>query len=116
LALCVYDGDDAPGNVTIYDFARRSWTPFTSHPAEDGRRVCTPDGSRLAFRSFREGTSQLYWQSADGTGSVDRLTGGANPDRALWSFSPDGQELVFSELSEPTYDLQVLKLGAHTTR
>ena len=74
LAVGVFDGDDAPGNVRIYDFARRSWTLLTSHPAQDGRPLWTPDGLRVAFRSYREGTSQLFWQSADGTGTPDRLT------------------------------------------
>jgi eukaryotic-like serine/threonine-protein kinase len=116
LAVGVSDGDDAPGNVKIYDFARRSWTLLTSHPAQDGRPLWTPDGLRVAFRSYREGTSQLFWQSADGTGLADRLTDGVNSDRTPWSFSPDGKELVFSEFSEPSYDLQVLKLAGHSMR
>src|SRR5262249_51801728 len=70
------EGEDARGNVRIYDFARRTWTLLTSHPAQDGRPLWTPDGLRVAFRSYREGTSQLFWQSADGTGQAVRLTDG----------------------------------------
>jgi Tol biopolymer transport system component/DNA-binding winged helix-turn-helix (wHTH) protein len=116
LAVGIFDGDDAPGNVRIYDFARRAWTLLTSHPAQDGRPLWTPDGLKVAFRSFREGTSQLFLQSVDSSGQTVRLTDGVNPDRTPWSFSPDGQELVFSEFYEPSYDLQVLKVADRSMR
>jgi len=116
LAVGVFDGDDAPGNVRIYDFARHAWTLLTSHPAADGRPLWTPDGSRVVFTSHREGTSQLFWQSANGRDQAVRLTDGVNPDRTAWSFSPDGKELVYSEFFEPSNDLQILKLGTGSRR
>jgi serine/threonine-protein kinase len=116
VAVGIFDGDDAPGNVKIYQLTRGSWTSLTSDPAEDGRPLWTPDGLKVAFRSYREGTSQLFLQSADGTGQAERLTDGPNPDRTPWSFSPNRKELVFSELSDETYDLQVLQLDGRRTR
>jgi len=116
MAVGISDGDDAPGNVRIYDFARRTWTLLTSHPAQDGRPLWTPDGLKVAFSSYRGGTSQLFLQSADGADQPARLTDGVNPDRTAWSFSPDGKELVFSEFFEPSYDLQILKLASGSRR
>jgi serine/threonine-protein kinase len=58
----------------------------------------------------------LYWQAADGTGVAERLTTEPNRDRTAWSFSPDGKALVFSELSDQSYDFQVLLLESRRTQ
>ena len=56
----------------IWD-ARRS-PASRSTPAHDRYPVWTPDGRRLIFSSERAGARNLYWQAADGTGAVERLT------------------------------------------
>ena len=40
--------------------------------------VWTPDGRRLIFSSERAGVRNLFWQAADGTGAVERLTESPN--------------------------------------
>jgi eukaryotic-like serine/threonine-protein kinase len=59
--------------------------------------VWSPDGERIAFQSDREGDLGIFWQRADGTGTVERLTKPENgvahiPD----SFSPDKQQVSFT--------------------
>ena len=59
----------------------------------DQRARWSPDGTKLAFLSAREGTTQVYWISLAG-GEATRLTslsGGA--DNELWS--PDGKMIAF---------------------
>jgi Tol biopolymer transport system component len=62
----------------------------------------SPDGTRLAFVSDREGEQEIFLINADGTG-LRQLTQGAGlvgGERALLSrpaFSPDGSRLVFHQ-------------------
>jgi len=53
----------------------------------------SPDGSRIAFTSTRDGQPEVYVMDADGT-NVSRLTNSPGLDGDP-SFSPDGQAVVF---------------------
>src|SRR5216110_1737379 len=53
----------------------------------------SPDGSRIAFTSTRDGQPEVYVMDADGT-NVSRLTNSPGLDGDP-SFSADGQEVVF---------------------
>jgi len=53
----------------------------------------SPDGSRIAFTSTRDGQPEVYVMDADGT-NVARLTNSPGLDGDP-SFSPDGQAVVF---------------------
>jgi len=61
----------------------------------------TPDSRRLIFSSERAGTRNLFWQAADGTGAVERLTDSPNRQNA-GEVSPDGTRLIFTELAPKT--------------
>ena len=93
VALDVRDQDQ---DIWIWDLAREALTRFTFDAAQDGYPVWTPDGRRLVFASDRTGQLNLFWQAADGTGTVDRLTESPNQQRPS-AFSPDGTRLVFRE-------------------
>jgi hypothetical protein len=58
--------------------------------------------------SEREGTSNVYWQSADGSGSVERLIQSPNPQYPS-ALSPDGTRLVLRE-DTSSRDLMVVAL------
>ena len=75
--------------------------PHDAHPRHvrpwyDAYPVWTPDGRRLIFSSERAGARNLYWQAADGTGAVERLTDSPNQQNAT-AVSPDGRRLIFTE-------------------
>ena len=56
-----------------------------------------PDGSRVAFRSNREGDDSIFWQQADGAGTAERLTkaeSGVSHIPSSWS--PDGKFLAYT--------------------
>jgi Tol biopolymer transport system component len=60
--------DDVTGNLT-------SLTQLTDHPADDLYPTLSPDGSWLAFASFRHGnTSEIYRVEVDDTSNIVRLT------------------------------------------
>jgi Tol biopolymer transport system component len=90
-----------PGqDIWIWDLRRETMTPMTFDPALDGLPVWTPDGRRLIWGSQRGGaTINLYWQAADGTGTVERLTDSPDTHRPS-SVTPDGTRLVFSEIAQ----------------
>jgi len=86
-------------DIWIWDVRRRILTRVTFDPATDVLPVWTPDGRRLVWASARAGPFNLYWQAADGTGTVERLTQSPSGERAN-GFTPDGQRLVFTEDAE----------------
>jgi Tol biopolymer transport system component len=54
----------------------------------------SPDATRIAFASAREGSFDIYVMEADGTGT-ERLTSSSANDKSP-SWSPDGRRLAFS--------------------
>ena len=65
-------------------------TPDTASASDP---AFSPDGSRIAFVSQRDGNAEIYVMNADGTGST-RITNDPQADGRP-SFMPDGQALVF---------------------
>jgi serine/threonine protein kinase/Tol biopolymer transport system component len=97
----------AGGHIWLYDLARETLTRLT-FDGWNQNPVWTPDGKRIAFLSAREGPNNIFWQLADGSGGLERLTI-SDPSQFPRSWSPDGQLLAFHENSPTTgFDLWVL--------
>jgi serine/threonine-protein kinase len=89
---------DQESDIWIWDFARATLTRLTFDPTGDVLPVWTSDGKRIVFASARErSVNNLFWQSADGTGAVERLTESPN-NQVPSNFSPDGKRLVLAEI------------------
>ena len=102
-------------DVFVYEWARDTLTRVTFDAAEDMKPIWTPDGRRLAFRSSRDGNFNLYWQRADGSGDVQRLTESQNLQTPT-SWHPSGKVLAFYETRQTTgQDLMVLPLEGDET-
>jgi eukaryotic-like serine/threonine-protein kinase len=97
------------GQIWIYDLARDTLTRFTFEGSLNGGQAWTPDGKRIAFTSSRGGTLNLYWQMADGSGGLERLTTSDHVQAPL-SWSPNGQLLSFIELNAGP-PIRVLRLS-----
>jgi Tol biopolymer transport system component len=97
--------------VWLYDVPRETLTRFTFEGDTNNFPVWSPDSKRIAFDSDKEGPLNLFWQRADGSGGLERLTRSEFPQYPL-SFSPDGQLLAFVEVNPTTsYDIWVLHLA-----
>jgi serine/threonine-protein kinase len=88
---------DQEYNIWIWDLARQTLTRLTDGHSVDSSPVWTADSSRIIFMSAPDGFGNLYWQAANKTGPVERLTMSLHLPQAPTSISPDGSRLVFTE-------------------
>jgi len=58
--------------VWLYDLSRETLSRFTFEGDQNLGPVWTPNGKRIAFRSTKEGPSNIFWQLADGSGGLER--------------------------------------------
>jgi Tol biopolymer transport system component len=102
--------EDPGAQIWLYDL-QETLTRLTFDGLANNVPAWTPDGKRVVFMSNKEGPNNIFWQLADGSGGLERLTTNEFLHAPL-SFSPDGQLLAFIE-SNPTtgYDIWVLRMS-----
>ena len=66
------DARDQESDIWIWNLARRTLTRLTFDSGIDRYPMWMPDGRRVVFSSQRAGPSNVFWQSADGTGAAER--------------------------------------------
>jgi Tol biopolymer transport system component/predicted Ser/Thr protein kinase len=108
IAVTIEESED---NIWLYDLTRETLTRLTLQGDLNLLGAWAPDGKRIAFQSNQEGTPNVFWQLADGSGGPERLTT-SEYRRSPNSWSPDGQLLAFIEVNPTTgYDIWVLRLS-----
>jgi len=99
------------GQTWVYDTERDTLTRLTFEGVQNDSPAWSPDGSRIVVRSNRAGTGSIFWQMADGSGGVERLSTGIQVADTPGSFSPDGQFVAFFRTDPKTQrDIWVLSL------
>jgi serine/threonine-protein kinase len=102
--------------IWLYDLSRETLTRFSFEGSTNTAPAWTPDGKRIVFQSNKEGPQNLFWQLADGSGGLERLTT-SEYLQAPDSWSPDGQLLAYIEINPKTgYDIWVLRLSDRKTQ
>jgi len=102
---------DLGSQIWLYDLSADTLTRITFEGNANSYPAWTPDGKRIAFESAKEGPLNLYWQLADGSGGLERLTT-SESWQVLSSWSPDGQLLAFTEVNPTTsYDIWILRMS-----
>ncbi len=85
-------------DIWILDLQRGTETRSTSNPAYEWRPVWSPDASRIAFGSNRNGTMDLYVKRVNSTENEQLVF--ASADRKIpTDWTPDGRFLVFEQES-----------------
>jgi Tol biopolymer transport system component/imidazolonepropionase-like amidohydrolase len=109
----------SPDRTTLaIDLQGGLWTlPITGGTAtrvtdeyNDARQPAwSPDGRRLAFQGYRDGTWRIWSVARDGS-DLKALTSGSFDDREP-AWSPDGSHIAFSSDRSGNYDVWVLELA-----
>jgi TolB protein len=69
-------------------------TNLTNNPGIDTAQARSPDGTRIAFETNRDGDFEIYVMNADGSGQTNLTNNPAAYDIApVWS--PDGTQIFF---------------------
>ncbi|HEX5831609.1 MAG TPA: hypothetical protein VFY16_11555 [Gemmatimonadaceae bacterium] len=84
---------------------------LSNHAEIDHHPALSPDGGRVAFASWRDGSSDIWVVSADGTGLVN-LTPAPDPEEggpadAFPAWSPDGQWLAYRQMDHLTGETDI---------
>jgi Tol biopolymer transport system component len=105
-----YDSQTDAGDLWLYDVTGGAASRFTFDPAGDSIPVWSPDGSRIVWRSNRDGAFNLYWKAASGAGPEELLLKSGNM-KTPTGWSLDGRFLIYYEVDPKTKrDIWVLPL------
>jgi TolB protein len=85
--------DEDDQDVFLVELGTPGAVQLTQDGVNDSFAEWSPDGSRIAYASFRDGQWDLYVVAPDGSGTV-RLTDDPEDDVAP-RWSPDGMRLVY---------------------
>ncbi len=93
-AVMQIDAQTSNRDIWLIDVARGIPTRFTFDEAEDWDPVWSPDGSRVAFSSNRDGRFTLYLKDSSGAAKEERLQKAEQEERPCdWSL--DGRFLMY---------------------
>ncbi|MGH7645889.1 MAG: protein kinase domain-containing protein [Gemmatimonadales bacterium] len=94
----VYDSD-VSGNSDIYRIPADGGEPerLTSDPADDFAPAVSPNGTEIAFHSFRLGTRDIFVQPMAGGRAQTVVATAAQEGSPAWS--PDGSALAYADYS-----------------
>lgn len=94
--ICVMNADGTnPFNITHQKNVIEGWPNWS------------PDGTKIAFGSNRNGNNEIYIMNTDGTNSINLTRYGSGWDNyPIWS--PDGAKIVFSSYRDGNYEIYVM--------
>ncbi|WP_419194997.1 cadherin domain-containing protein, partial [Novipirellula herctigrandis] len=89
---------------------------LTLNAADDRHASWSPDGSKIAFRSDRDGNDDIYVMDADGS-NVTRLTFTGTATEGMPRWSPDGTKILFHSDQDGNDEIYVMDAdGSNQTR
>lgn len=92
-----------------------SETRLTNNNVEEHDPAYSADGSKIVFRSYRDGNSEIYIMNADGSAQVRLTTNPADDLNPEWS--PDGTKIAFRSHRDGNAEIYVMNAdGSGVTR
>jgi Tol biopolymer transport system component len=95
-------GGAVNSDVWIMDADGTNQTQLTSYDQEDRMPALSPDGSKVAYVSYRGGRHTLWTMNSDGTNAIQLPVGG-NTNRIAWSW--DSSRLAITNDSEDWWEI-----------
>jgi uncharacterized repeat protein (TIGR01451 family) len=104
----VFDSNRDQGFYEIYRMnADGSGVTRLTDVGSDLMPVYSPDGSKIAFTTDRDGNWEIYSMNADGSGQTD-LTNNPADDFYPPSWSPDGTKIAFSTNRDGNWEIYTM--------
>jgi eukaryotic-like serine/threonine-protein kinase len=110
---------DQDQDIWIWDIKGEKLTRLTIDKAQDGMPIWSPDSRRIVYRSTTGGSpGNVFWMSADGTGSAERLTTMPTRQQTPTSFALNGALILMTEIGpNPSFDMiSALNLTTRETK
>ena len=84
-------------HIWVYDIKRRALTRLTFGESDNSGPTWSPDGRRIAFWRFKDGSAAIVAKSADGSGGEETLLPLQGPGSPGFAWSPDGKFLTYGQ-------------------
>jgi Tol biopolymer transport system component len=119
IAFVVADYDDATGDIWVVHRDGTGLERLTDHGAMDDAPAWSPDGTRLAFRTYRsELLGEIWVMQEDGTGLVNLTPkvgmGAIDHHRPAWS--PDGSRIAYASTAGGDWSIWTMKADGSDRR
>ncbi|RPJ58110.1 MAG: serine/threonine-protein kinase [Acidobacteria bacterium] len=109
-----YEIEGMNHDLYTYDPDRDITTKITTDGVSHAP-VWTPDGKRIAFRSWKAGVMSMWWMPADRSGPEERLTS-IGQRQSVVSFSPDMRYVAYNQMDVAGGASDVWMLPLHGDR
>jgi Tol biopolymer transport system component len=98
-----YCYDACPTEIYVADPAGTFHTRLTNNAVKDQDPEWSPDSSKIAFTSYRDGNAEVYVMNADGSSQTNLTNNAAYDGGPEWS--PDGTKIAFTTNRDGTYEV-----------
>lgn len=105
---------DLQGGLWVVPIAGGTAVRITDEYGDARQPAFSPDGTKVAFQSYRDGTWRIWTVGIDGQ-DLEAVTSGPFDDREP-HWSPDGRQIAFSSDRSGNYDLWVLDVASGGVR
>jgi Tol biopolymer transport system component len=115
-ALLVRENGPTESDLWMVELDRGVMTRFTYGPSQNTAAVWSPDASRIAFESDRDGPFDFFVKPASGATAEEPLLQSSAFFKHLGDWSRDGKIIVYQQLDARTgWDLWILPLEGDRT-
>jgi eukaryotic-like serine/threonine-protein kinase len=116
LAITMGEGLQGGTHVWFGDLRRGALSRGTFAGSINYTGPWTPDGQRIALFSNQNGSANVFWQRADGSGGLEQLRA-SEYNESPNSWSPDAQSLAIIQINPATrYDIWLLNMSDRKAR